>query len=147
MTNSAVVLILERRGIVTNVRAVRRPYNWFCETGTIIRKSGSGRPTLLTSTVLRRIEQMMQSDDETTAQQLQRRLRQQGEVISLTTILRGRRKLGWTYHRSAYCQLLRDVNKQKRLQWAHDHLTDDFTDVIWSNETTEQLETHKRFCC
>lgn len=147
LTNSAIVLILEREGILTDTRVVQRLYKRFCETGSIARKSGSGRPTLLTATVLRVIEEMMQSDDETTALQLQRRLRQQGADISLTTILRGRRKLGWTFHRSAYCQLIREVNKQKRLEWARDHLADDFSDVIWSDETTVQLETHKRFCC
>ena len=43
--------------------------------------------------------------------------------------------------------MIRPVNKIKRFEWAQEYLTDDFKDVIWTDETTVQLETHKRFCC
>jgi len=89
----------------------------------------------------------MAKDDETTATQLQAILADYGVYISLTTILRNRHLLGWVYHGSAYCQLIRTVNKQKRLDWAHNHLTDTFDDVIWSDETSVQLDTHCCFCC
>ena len=56
-------------------------------------------------------------------------------------------KLGWTYRGSRYCQLICQANKEKRLDWARAHLHDDFEDVVWSDETTVQLECHKRFCC
>ena len=39
------------------------------------------------------------------------------------------------------------MNQEKRLKWAREHLQDDFRDVIWTDETTVQLESHKRFCC
>ena len=58
----------------------------------------------------------MNEDDETTALQLQNVLRQGGNEISLRSILRGRKSLGWTFHGAAYCQLIRDVNKVKRMQ-------------------------------
>ena len=87
----------------------------------------------------------MNEDDETTALQLQNVLRQGGNEISLQSILRGQKSLGWTFHGAAYCQLIRDVNKVKRMQWANDYVTDNFHDVIWSDETTVQLETHKRY--
>ena len=32
------------------------------------------------------------------------------------------------------------------MDWAIDHLLDDFSNVIWTDETTVQLQTHKRFC-
>ena len=35
----------------------------------------------------------------------------------------------------------------KRLEWAREHLEDDFEDVLWMDETSVQLETHRRFCC
>ena len=34
----------------------------------------------------------------------------------------------------------------KRLDFALVHLHDNFDDVIWNDETTVQLETHKRMC-
>ena len=38
----------------------------------------------------------------------------------------------------------------KRLEWAKEVLSeckDGFNDVIWTDECTVQLETHRRFCC
>ena len=47
---------------------------------------------------------------------------------------------------SAYCQLIRTCNKEKRVAWAEQYLSeaeDGFKDVIWSDELTIQIETHK----
>lgn len=52
-------------------------------------------------------------DDETTATQLHELLTHYGIAISLRTVLCCREQLGWTFRGSAYCQLIRDVNKQK----------------------------------
>ena len=60
--------------------------------------------------------------------------------------MRNRHQLGWTYRGSAYCQLIRQQNKVKRVDWARANLHDDFENVIWSDETTVQLETHRRHC-
>lgn len=84
----------------------------------------------------------MRNDDETTATQLQAILANRGVYVSLATIVRNRQELGWIYRGSAYCQLIRHANKLKRLQWA---LHDSFDTVIWSDETTLQLENHRRF--
>ena len=51
--------------------------------------------------------------------------------------------LGWTFRGSAYCQLIRDANKRKRLEWARQYASDDFEDVIWADEASVQLETPK----
>ena len=107
----------------------------------------NGQPTKLTERVLELIEQKMQSDDETTVKELALLIRFEfGYWISLRTVLKGRKLLGWTSHGAAYCQLIQQQNKEKRLRWARENLHDDFADV-WSDETTVQLETHRRFCC
>ena len=64
----------------------------------------------------------MQLDDESTAIQLQKLLVDKEHQLSLQTILRSRSKLGWTFRGSAYCQLIREANKVKRLEWAQKHL-------------------------
>ena len=33
------------------------------------------------------------------------------------------------------------------MEWAREYLHDDFSDVVWTDETTVQLESHKRYCC
>ena len=119
----------------------------FRETGTIGRRIGAGRPSKVTAEVKDIVEQQMHADDETTAIQLHRLLAAKGNTLSRRTILRCRTSLGWTFRGSAYFQLIRDVNKQKRLAWAKEHVDDTFADVVWTDECTVQLETHRRFSC
>ena len=66
----------------------------------------------------------MQEDDETTAIQLHALLVSRGYQISKKTIPYCHAALGWTFRGSAYCQLIRESNKIKRLEWARQHLDD-----------------------
>jgi len=88
----------------------------YSERGYIGRKPGSGMNLKLSPTILQLIEYSMQQDDETTATQPQARLAVHNVHVSLSTILHNRRQLGWIYCGSAYCQLIRNENKQKRLE-------------------------------
>jgi transposase len=119
----------------------------FEETGSILRRVGSGRPSKVTAEIKQIVEEQMRKDDETTAYQLHQLLSEKGYSISLRTILRCRTTLGWTFRGSAYCQLIRDANKVKRLQWTQEHRDDSFDDVIWTDECTVQMESHRRFAC
>ena len=93
----------------------------------------------------------MQIDDETTAIQLQKILVENGHPLSLNTILRSRDRLGWAFRGSAYCQMIREQNKEKRLDWARLYLDESqsngFQDVLYTDESSIMLESHKRFCC
>lgn len=144
---SAIVecLVLEE-GIRVSRQGVRQFLKRFALYRTLDRKPGSGSPPKLSPAVLQILEDAMREDDETTATQLQAKLASHQIYVSLATIVRNRCELGWTYRGSAYCQLIRQANKQKRLDWANTYLHDDFNNVIWSDETTVQLETHRRFC-
>ena len=85
----------------------------------------------------------MKKDDETTAVQLHKLLTDRGISISTSTILRCRKELGWTYRGSAYCQLIRQCNKAKRLEWARQYVQeakDGFEDVVWTDEYSFQME-------
>ena len=115
--------------------------------GTIARSAGSGRRTLITEEVKTIVEQQMRRDDETTTSQLHVLLVQQGYRMDLRTVLHCRTSLGWTFQGSAYCQLIRDVNKQKRLDFAWENRSDNFANVIFTDECSVQLETHRRHCC
>ena len=97
-------------------QSIRLFLKWYSERGTIGRKPGSGMTLKLPPAILQIIEQAMRNDDdETTATQLQVRLAAGNVHVLLSNILRDRRQLGWVYRGSAYCQLIRTVNKQKRL--------------------------------
>ena len=125
-------LVLEV-GIRASMQGVRQFLKRYGNHGTITRKPGSGLPGKLAPSA-KMMTRLLHSCIST-----------YGLYVSLTTILRNRHQLGWVYRGSAYCQLIRQANKQKQLDWAHSYLHDSFDDVIWSNETTVQLESHRRF--
>ena len=106
------------------------------------------RPSVITDQVLQLVERAMKSDDETTATRLHVLLTSCEIRISFSTILRSRSMLGWTFRGSKYCQLIRPRNQFKRLQWAVTNLPEllagGFEDVIWTDETSVQLESHRR---
>lgn len=41
----------------------------------------------------------------------------------------------------------REGNKVKRFEWCQQHQQDNFSDVIWTDESSVQLESHRRTCC
>ena len=62
------------------------------------------------------VKEQVRLDDETTTYQLHHLLTAKGYLISLH-----RTTLGWTFHGSTYCQLIREANKTKRLTLAQQH--------------------------
>ena len=138
---------LQLENINVSRRGVTKFLKKYRETGSIGRRPGSGRGTKLTEEIRVIVEEQMQRDDETTAHQLHQLLIRRGYTISLRTILRCRTSLGWTFRGSSYCQLIRHANKEKRLEWARLNIGDQFDDVLFTDECTVQLESHRRFCC
>ena len=139
--------LLQQEGLQTSRMGVAKFIRKFNETGLLSKKSGSERPSKITAEMKEIVEAKMREDDETTAYQLHSLLVMRGFTISRHTVLRCCESLGWTFRGSAYCQLIRDTNKQKRLKWAREYLRDNFDDVVWTDECSVQLKTHKRFCC
>ena len=119
----------------------------FTAEGILARRPGSGRKSVITDEVQRIVEEQMRHDDETTASQLHIHLTSLGYTLNLQTILCCRTSLGWTFRGSAYCQLMQDVKKQKRLDLARDHRSDSFADMIITDECSVQLKSHRRHCC
>ena len=146
-TCAAVVNQLRKEGIVTTRQTVWRLERHVRAHSCIEPLPKSGRPTKLSDTDMRTIDDAMERDDEATGKELVGLLERNGVSVSKRTVYRARRKLGWTSRGTAYCQLIRAPNRVKRLEWARQHLGASFEHVIWSDETTVQLETHRRFCC
>lgn len=143
-----IVTSLQKERMVGSMRGIAKFLKRYEETCTIARCAGSGRPTKITGEVKQLVVEQMRADDKTTAYQLHALLTRLN--YSLRTILRCRKILGWTFRGSAYCQLIRCANKEKRLDWARRHLhkaSTGFHDVVWTDECTIQLEIHRCFCC
>ena len=139
--------LLLQEGLKTSKWGIALFIKRFQVDGVLTRRVGSGRPSKVTAEVKAIVEEQMRQDDETTAYQLHKLLVDKGYNISRRTILRCRTSLGWTFRGSSYCQLIRHVNKEKRLEWAKEHLDEDFDSVVWTDECTVQLETHRQFAC
>ena len=67
-------------------------------------------------------------------------------TASKSTVKRARRELGWVTSAPKYCQLIRDNNKQKRLDWCRKVLDDkdEFRDVIWTDKSTVMIDPYSR---
>ena len=142
---SAIARLLRQERLTASRRGIAKFIKKYLETGLIGRRPGSGRPSKVTMEVKKAVEEQMHIDDQTTAHQLHVLLRRKGFNISLRTVLRCRTSLGWTFRGSAYCQLIRQQNKEKRLEWARENVQLDFGNVVWTDECTVQLESHRRF--
>ena len=67
--------------------------------------------------------------------------------ISISTIKRVRRELGWVAKRIRYCAMTTEVNKEKRVEWCQEQIREgdlSFNNVVWTDEYTVQLESHCR---
>ena len=91
----------------------------------------------------------LERNDEATARQLRSTLMEKYPTldVSLSTMKRQRKQLGWVCTRP-HCQLIRELNKLKRVVWCKEQLRakEDFSNVIFSDECTIQLEHHGRLC-
>ena len=143
----AIVKTLKEENIIVSASGVWKFIKRYRISKTIERKKGSGRVSIVSNDIKKIIDDQMIHDDETTACQLVQQLHNEGYSISLSTALRCRTSLGWTWRGSAYCQLIREGNKTKRLIWAREYLNDDFENVVFTDETSIQQESHRRHCC
>ena len=66
--------------------------------------------------------------------------------VSLAAVKRAKKDLGWVSSTPHYCQLIRENNKAKRVEWCRRCVSEDeyFSDVIWTDECTVQLDPHRR---
>ena len=96
-SSTSIKKLLERDGIIVSRKTVWKFVRNFLETRCISHKEGSGRPTKITKVVKQLVETQMEKDDETTAYQLHKMLTDNGYSLSISTILRCRLELGWTF--------------------------------------------------
>ena len=141
--------LLETEGIKTSRSAISLFLSRYSKTGDMGDAPGSGRNTKVPPEATRFIEDKMQENDEFTSRELKEKLANECDIqISESTIRRIRRKLGWKVENARYCQLVRDVNKIKRLAFCLKAFTekDMFQNVIFTDETSVQMEQYARVC-
>ena len=140
--------LLKGEGLLVNFASVMRIIKKLRLTGSVANLPCSGRPTKLSVEANAFIDQQMRSNDEMTSAQIQKKLAKRGVAVSLSTVRRYRKQQGWTLQRTAYCQLIRDANKVKRLEYAQRIMEsgDTFHNVIFSDKCSISLVQYRRTC-
>ena len=84
------------------------------ETGKLIDMPRRARPRKLTTEMMAMLNQLLSENDELTSRRIRLSLLEKWPSlqVSLPTIKRVRREIGWVCTRPHYCQLLRDVSKK-----------------------------------
>ena len=119
-------------------------------TGSVEDRPRSGRLSILQQERVEFIDERMSENDELTTRDLAKLIRLQfpNLKVSNATIVCQRLNLGWTKTAPRYCQLIRNVNMEKRLEWTKDQVDkkEQFDNVIFSDESSVQIEHHSRRC-
>ena len=95
------------------------------------------------------INDCMANDDDLTATKLHAKLLETFPTlnVSTSTVKRACMELGWTAKKTRYGVLVSDANQEKRVEWCKERVEMgdmDFDDVVFSDECTVQLESHRR---
>ena len=140
--------LLKTEGLAVSLASVVRIITKLKTTGSVANLPRSGRPTKISDEAKHFIDQQMRKDDEMTSCRIKKKLAKRGIDVGSSTVRRVRNQLGWTLQRTGYCQLIRDVNKTKRLEFAQSVLEsgDTFHNVIFSDESSISLTQYRRTC-
>ena len=108
--------LLEEDIYISN-RALNKLIKKYREHHTYQNLLRSKRRSVLTREQVKFIDKEMEKNDELTARKMHELLleRWPNLNVSLSTIKRAKRRLGWVVTRPKYCQIIRDSNKHKRL--------------------------------
>ena len=118
-------------------------------TGSVADRRTVRPPRKLREEHYRFIDDCVASDDELTAKKLRDKLLERFPSlnVSLSTMKRAHMELGWTAKRTRYGALVSEANQEKRVVWCNERMETsdmDFDDVVFSDECTVQLESHRR---
>ena len=103
----------------------------------------SGRPRATTPKQDQRIVALAEQQTFVTARDIANQLQRKQVVISERTVQRRLNEAGAKYNRPISKPLLTERHRERRLQWAQDHQTMDWDQVIFSDETTIRLNSVK----
>ena len=139
---------LKGEDLAVSYQSVARIINKLKLTGSTNNLPRSGRPRKINAEAQAFIEEQMRRNDETTSREIQKKLAKHGLIVHASTIRRSRKEQGWTLQQTRYCQLIREANKVKRLEFAQRVLDsgDTFENVIFSDECSISLQQFRRTC-
>ena len=149
-TVAAIQQQLKDEDVTVTKRSLYRLLKKFKEKGVYTDLPRRARDKKLTQEMLTMINNELEENDEATARHLKAMLIEKYPELEVTisTVKCQRQALGWVNTRPHYCQLIRNLNKTKRLVWCREQLrvNEKFSNVVFSDECTIQLKHHGRLC-
>ena len=108
------------------------------------RQDRRGRPSKASSPVKRKIDEVYRRNPEVNGSELKNILENEfpGLKIGVSTAKKARKMAGWICTRTRYCQMVREANKIKRLEFCQNVIAtnDDFGNIIFTDESTVEIE-------
>jgi len=133
--------------VTVNESGVRRLIRRYSYRHNIQDAPRTGRPIEISSEIKNFVEVCMMENNEFTACQIVNKISLSFNVsVTPRSINRIRNELGWRPAHPKYCQIVRDANKLKRLDFCTKILLnpDLLKKIIFTDESCIQLERHKR---
>ncbi|GBC40527.1 transposable element Tc1 transposase [Rhizophagus irregularis DAOM 181602=DAOM 197198] len=109
------------------------------EDNIVNRKKGSGHPRKITGKFSRSLGQSIRRDTSVPTRTLAKKLGQMGLEVSHSTVSRHLTVHGYKKSLPRATPMLTAVHKQKRIEWAQQHINDNWNTTLFSDETAFQL--------
>ncbi len=137
---------LQEEGVVVSKKSIRKLIRKFKNTQSVRDLPRKSRDKFLTMEHYEFIDKAMEGNDELTVRKLHEILVEKYTNlarISKSSVKKARKDLGWVSTRPRYCQLIRDVNKEKRFAFCEELINsnDDFHNVIWNRRMLSSIGT------
>ena len=138
---------LTRQGMTVSYDTVRYHVRRYRNGETdmfAIENPDHGKELKVTNEDIRAITHALENDPSQSSRDIQRLLQARGTFVSLSTAKQVILISGFTFAQSRYCQMIRDANKLKQIEFAN-HLIDSddqLQDVIFTDETSVQLHNN-----
>ena len=107
--------------------------------GEIKYKKGNGRPRKITGGISKSLGQYLRRNSSLSLRTLSAKLAKKGTDVSHVTIQRHLHSIGYKNNLPLAVPMLTNDQKQKRVEWAREHLEDDWENTIFTDETAFQL--------
>ena len=105
------------------------------ETGTIIRKPGSGRKNKIQDDIFEKVKAILKDDNTVSAGEIQQKYKEQVIRFSNSSITRALKSRKYNYKKqNAETMLLNDVQKKSRKEFCEIYIDSDYSKMIFTDE-------------
>ena len=141
LSGNALLDALKEEGFVVSKSGVHYVLKKYRKDGILHDYQRSGRPMAIDSHTHECINLWLSENNELTINNMLLKLHAMGINVSKSSLGRAIKRMGWSARATRYCQLIREQNKLKRVEFCQLILRnrDNFSDVVFTDECMVQL--------